>query len=67
MKTTKTIKIGARTINLVEHASETAKAVKQRYEAGRDAGGNLYFKGKTGRWTMAFQTAELAGKMLKGA
>lgn len=60
----KTIKVGSKTIELVRHASEEAKPGKQRYEAGRDAAGGLWFKGRTGRWSAAYQTKTLAEEIL---
>lgn len=65
MKTTITFQ--GQTVELVKRVSEKAKTGKQRYEAGRDAAGRLFFKGKTGRWSLAHDTIELATSILKNA
>lgn len=60
----KTIEHHGKTITLTAHAAEGPKTGRQSYEAGRDDKGRLYFKGKTGRWTVAYQTAALAARIL---
>ncbi len=63
----KTIEHNGQTINLTTHAAEGPKTGRQSYEAGRDGNGRLYFKGKSGRWTVAHQTANLAARILASA
>jgi hypothetical protein len=61
----KLIRLGGNTVTLVEHAIGPAKHGEHRNEAGRDASGKLYWKGKTGRWSRAYQTREAAESLLK--
>lgn len=60
----KTITVGGQSISLVEHAIQAPSASKQRFEAGRDAQGELYYKGRTGRWSRAYQTRGQAEAIL---
>lgn len=60
----KTITVGGKSIALIEHAIQAPRASKQRFEAGRDATGELYYKGRTGRWSHAYQTRGQAEAIL---
>lgn len=60
----KAIKFQGKVVQLVKHAKAKPVAGSQPHEAGEDANGSIYFKGKTGRWTRAGHTEKAARAML---
>jgi len=54
-------------IDLVTHVIGNPVHGEHRNEAGIDAAGAIYFKGRNGGWTLAYQTRELAEKMVGAA
>ena len=63
----KTITLQGRRVELVERAIEPPKHGAVAAQAGRDAAGVLYFKGRRGGWARAYQTRGRAEQMLCAA
>ena len=59
-----TIQHHGKTIELVKYVEGGRKAGSQRMAAGEDSTGRVYFLSRKGSWTVAYQTLELARKML---
>lgn len=61
----KLIVINNMEVELVRHVSEPAKGGKHPAEAGIDEDGRVFYKGSSGKWSLAHHTKELAENMLR--